>query len=101
MISINSEAHLSRLGRRLRDARLKRNEPQREFAVRLGVSIPTLRKMETGNPSVSIGVWVDALDLLDRLSDIDQLLSIETSLFEQYDRTKKKPRQRASRKRAP
>jgi transcriptional regulator with XRE-family HTH domain len=101
MISVNSEAQLLRLGRRLRDARLRRNEPQREFAVRLGVSIPTLRKMETGDPSVSIGVWVEALDLLDRLSDIEQLLAIEPSLLEQYDQSKKKPRQRASRKRAP
>lgn len=98
MFSVNCDEKLRQLGRRLRDARLKRNEPQREFAVRLGVSIPTLRKMETGDPSVSLGVWVEALDLLDRLSDIDHLLAFQQSLFEQYDSSKKKPRQRVSRK---
>jgi len=98
MFSVNCGEKLRQLGRRLRDARLKRNEPQREFAARLGVSIPTLRKMETGDPSVSLGVWVEALDLLDRLSDIDHLLAFQQSLFEQYDNSKKKPRQRVSRK---
>ena len=98
MISVKCDEKLRQLGRRLRDARLKRNEPQREFAVRLGNSIPTLRKMETGDPSVSIGVWVDVLDLLDRLPDIDHLLSFRQSLFEQYDHSKMKTRQRASRR---
>jgi transcriptional regulator with XRE-family HTH domain len=101
MFSVSCDEKLKQLGRRLRDARLQRNEPQREFAVRLGVSIPTLRKMETGDASVSIGAWVDVLDLLDRLSDIDQLLAYRQSLFEQYDRSKKGTRQRASRKKVP
>ena len=98
MFSVNGDETLRQSGRRLRDARLKRNDPQREFAVRLGVSIPTLRKMETGGPSVFLGVWVDALDLLDRLPDMDHRLSFRQSLFEQYDNSKKKPRQRILRK---
>ena len=98
MFSVNSEKKLVQLGRRLREARLTRNEPQREFAVRLGVSIPTLRKMETGDPSVSIGLWIDALELLNCLEDIDQLLAPRQSLFEQYEAGNMKPRQRASRR---
>ncbi|WP_419659810.1 putative DNA-binding protein [Desulfosarcina variabilis str. Montpellier] len=98
MISVEIEEKLAQLGRRLRDARLKRNEPQREFAVRLGVSIPTLRKMETGDASVSIGLWIDALELLGHLGDIDHLLAPRQSLFEQYDAKKAKTRQRASKR---
>jgi transcriptional regulator with XRE-family HTH domain len=100
MLSVDLKDKLARLGRRLRDTRLKRNEPQREFAVRLGVSIPTLRKMETGDPSVSIGLWIDALELLGHLADIDHLLAPRQSLFEQYDAKQTKTRQRASKRKA-
>ncbi len=98
MFSVELKAKLIQLGQRLRDARLNRNEPQREFAVRLGVSIPTLRKMETGDPSVSIGLWVDALDLLGRLSDVDHLLAPRQSLFGQYGAEQARKRRRATKK---
>jgi len=39
---------LKELGARLRRQRLKRNESQAVFASRIGVSIPTLHKMESG-----------------------------------------------------
>lgn len=99
MLSVECIEKLKQLGLRLRDARLERNEPQHEFADRLGVSIPTLRKMERGDSSVSIGLWIDTLDLLNRLSDFDHLLSPQQSLFEQYDAKNKKTRLRASPKR--
>jgi hypothetical protein len=40
-------------------------ESQQKFAARLDNSIPTLRKMENGDPGVSIGLWCDALYLMD------------------------------------
>ena len=98
MVSFISVEHLKQLGQRLRNARLERDEPQREFAARLGVSIPTLRKMEKGDPTASIGLWVEALELLNRLPDLDQVLAPRQSLFEQYDATRKMKRQRASRR---
>ncbi len=98
MISFIHGDKLKQLGERLRHARLKRDEPQSEFAVRLGVSVPTLRKMETGNPSVSIGLWVEALELLNRLSDLDHVLTPQQSLFEQYDAKLEKTRKRASKR---
>ena len=52
------------LGQRLRLARLAREDCQQSFVFRIGVSVPTLRKMETGSPQVAIGTWVKALDLL-------------------------------------
>lgn len=98
MISIESEEKLKELGDRLRAARLGRNEPQKEFAIRLGVSVPTLRKMEKGDPSVSVGLWIEALDLFDRLLDLDQVMAPEHSLFEQYENLQKKTRKRASKR---
>ena len=98
MFSFNCENALRHLGARLRRARLDRDEPQREFAARLGVSIPTLRKMENGEPSVSMGLWTEALELLGRLSELDGLLAPSPSLFAQYEAEKKKQRQRASRR---
>ncbi|CCK79077.1 helix-turn-helix domain-containing protein [Desulfobacula toluolica] len=91
---------IKQLGQRLKKARLERNDPQREFAFRIGVSIPTLYKMEQGDPSISIGKWEKALAVLDRLDDLDYLLAPRKSLFEEVRNQKRdKPRQRAGKKR--
>ncbi len=98
MISFELEDKLKNLGGRLRDKRLQRDESQKIFAVRINVSVPTLRKMEAGNPNVAIGTWVKALDILDRLSDIDLILKDEMNLFEIREYMEKKKRKRASKK---
>ena len=90
---------LHHLGQRLKTARLSRNDSQKEFAWRIGVSIPTLQNMEQGKPTVAIGTWIKALNVLDRLDDLDRLLAPEESLFAQHERIKKLAgRQRARRK---
>jgi transcriptional regulator with XRE-family HTH domain len=90
---------LKNLGQRLKTARLARNDSQKEFAWRIGVSIPTLQNMEQGKPTVAIGTWIKALNVLDRLDDMDRLLAPEESLFAQHERIKKLAgRQRARRK---
>jgi len=76
---------LIQLGQRLRQARLMREDSQSDFAFRIGVSIPTLRKMETGSPQVSIGTWVKALDILGCLSDMDKLIAPKESLAERFE----------------
>ena len=58
------------LGRRLKNARLELNDSQKEFAFRIGVSIPTLYKMEQGNASVAIGKWIKALTMLGKIDDV-------------------------------
>ncbi len=55
---------LQTLGEHLALARLRRKESQRQWAARLGVSIPTLIRMEKGDPSVSMGVYASTLWLL-------------------------------------
>ncbi len=64
---------LAALGEHLALARVRRKESQRQWAQRIGVSVPTLIRMERGDPSVSVGVYVTALWLLglsDALRDI-------------------------------
>ena len=82
MISDNNTSALVRLGQRLRAERLARNESQTRFAARLGVSIPTLRRLEQGDPSAQIGHWFAALDVLGRLADVETLLAPRYSLFD-------------------
>ena len=85
---------LTDLGQRLRARRLQRNEKQLSTAARIGVSAPTYRKMEQGDPSTALGYWVRAMRLL---GDPDALRdTLPLSLFEQD-----KPRQRAARPRKP
>jgi hypothetical protein len=59
-------AHLRSLGENLAIARKRRREPLRSWAQRIGVSEPTLIRMEKGDPSVSMGVYATALWLIGR-----------------------------------
>ena len=90
--------NLKALGARLREQRLKRNETQKVFASRIGVSVPTLYKMENGSHRVQLGHWAVALDLLGHVEDLDRLLMSKESLFTKYEQAQKPQRQRASRK---
>jgi len=89
---------LKSLGERLRDSRLQRNETQQMFAARIGVSVPTISKMESGDHRVQFGHWVSALDVLGRVGDLDRLLAPTENLFDKYERERQQKRQRASRK---
>ncbi|WP_024333198.1 helix-turn-helix transcriptional regulator [Desulfotignum balticum] len=99
MIDDIEKTALKNLGQRLKTARLARNDSQKEFAWRIGVSIPTLQNMEQGKPTVAIGTWIKALNMLDRLDDLNRLLAPEESLFAQHEQIKQlSGRQRARRK---
>jgi transcriptional regulator with XRE-family HTH domain len=89
---------LQSLGSRLRGERLRRNETQAVFAARIGVSVPTLRKMEAGDSTVLIGHWSAALTILDRAGEWDAILAEPEDLFAKYDRMKAPSRRRASRR---
>lgn len=57
---------LLRLGADLSLARKRRKQSLRDWATRLNVSVPTLMKMEKGDPTVSIGVYATALWMIQR-----------------------------------
>jgi len=97
MVSIrSSQEALSALGRRLRDARIARDEPMRLFAERIGVSIPTLRAMEQGADTVAIKHWVNALWALDRLHELSAVLATSLSPLDLAELERRPKRQRAS-----
>lgn len=52
---------LAALGENLRIARERRGESLRGWAMRMAVSVPTLQRMESGDPSVGMGVYAVAL----------------------------------------
>lgn len=64
---------LARLGEHLALARLRRHESQRQWAARIGISAPTLIRLERGDPGVSMGIYATALWMIGRtpaLADI-------------------------------
>lgn len=63
---------LKTLGENLAIARMRRKEPQRAWARRLGVSVPTLIRMEHGDPGVSIGIYATALWLMGRVQALQE-----------------------------
>ena len=61
------------LGENLAIARLRRRESQREWAGRLGCSVPTLIRLERGEPAVGAGLYATALWLIGRVSGLPAL----------------------------
>ena len=59
-------AALEQLGANLAVARLRRKESLKTWAKRIGVSVPTLLRLEAGEPGVSLGVLATALWLVGR-----------------------------------
>jgi hypothetical protein len=69
---------LVKLGSDLAVARLRRQESLRSWAQRIGVSVPTLMKMERGDPGVSMGIYATALWMMGRSPALAQLAAPET-----------------------
>ncbi len=61
-----AESALRQLGADLATARKRRGESLKDWAARLHVSIPTLMRLEKGDPTVSMGVWATALWVIGR-----------------------------------
>ena len=59
-------AGLRQLGAQLAVARLRRRESLQSWAARLGVSVPTLRRIEAGDPGTGLGLYATALWLIGR-----------------------------------
>lgn len=61
------------LGGRLRIARKRRKQSLSKWAERMQVSVPTLRKMEEGDPSVSVAAYATALWLAGQIQGLDRI----------------------------
>ncbi len=64
---------LQRLGENLAVARIRRHETQSEWARRMGVSRPTLIRMEQGDTGVGVGIYATALWLMGRAEALPDL----------------------------
>ena len=64
---------LRALGANLALARVRRREPLRDWAKRIGVSVRTLQRLEAGDPWVGMGVYAAALWLMGRADALPDL----------------------------
>lgn len=72
-----TQAALDKLGADLAVARLRRKESLKTWATRMGVSVPTLQRLEAGDPGVGIGIVATALWLIQRDAELGNLAAPE------------------------
>lgn len=70
-------AQLQQLGEHLAIARKRRKASRRDWAARIGVTEPTLARMEKGDPSVAFGSYATALWLIGRVQALAELAAPE------------------------
>ena len=63
---------------RLRAARMRRQMTQEVLAERVGVSVPTIGKLESGDPSTSLATMLRILTVLGLADDIDLIAAQDT-----------------------
>lgn len=73
-------ALLRELGANLSVARKRRKESIKAWAGRIGVSEPTLVRMEQGDPGVAVGTYATALWMIGRAQAIPQLAAPQLDL---------------------
>lgn len=94
-LPIPAKQALNKLGKDIRDARLRRRIGTELMAERAGFSRMTLSKVEKGDSGVSIGAYVSALfvlGMLDRLKDIADARHDLTGLMLEEERLPKRIR---------
>jgi transcriptional regulator with XRE-family HTH domain len=76
---------LKKLGGDLKNARKRRRIKMALMAERLGITRATLDRMEKGEPTVSMGVYLTALYTLDpgKLYDVSNIFSTEKDILGQ------------------
>lgn len=86
------------LGQRLKDQRLAKNLKQQELAGRAGVSVGTVKNLESKGQS-SLDSLVRIVSALDLVQDLDSLFTVKLRSIAQMEKLEKlsaaKPRMRA------
>jgi transcriptional regulator with XRE-family HTH domain len=72
-----TSAAIQKLGADLAVARLRRKKSLKTWAQRMGVSVPTLQRLEAGDPGVGIGIVATALWLIQRDGELGTLAAPE------------------------
>lgn len=72
-LPLPAERALRQLGENLATARERRRQSRRVWAARIGVSVPTLIRMEEGDPGVGVGLVATALWMVGGLDALAEL----------------------------
>ena len=96
----SSAKELEALGQRLKDARLRRRFSMETVCARADISRPTLYKVENGDPSVAMGIYVQVLRVLGMVEDLS-MIAKEDVLGRRLQDESLPQRKRAPRKKAP
>ncbi|MDA8413151.1 MAG: helix-turn-helix transcriptional regulator [Desulfobacteraceae bacterium] len=96
----SSAKELEALGQRLKDARLRRRFSMETVCARADISRPTLYKVENGDPSVAMGIYVQVLRVLGMVEDLS-LIAKEDVLGRRLQDESLPQRKRAPRKITP
>lgn len=96
--SMNAQAVLEELGRRLAQLRLMQNLTQQELAQQAGVGLRTLQRLENGSAAAQLSSFIRVCRALGQMQLLDRLLPEATvSPLALLQREGKKPK-RASRR---
>ena len=95
-----SAKEMQSLGQRLKDARLRRRFSMETVCSRADISRPTLYKVENGDPSVAIGIYVQVLRVLGLVEDLS-VVAKEDALGRRLQDESLPQRKRAPRKKLP
>lgn len=68
---------LKTLGEGLALARLRRKESLRSWALRMGVAVRTVQRMEKGDPGVGVGIYALAIWLMGRAQALAEVSAPE------------------------
>lgn len=68
------------LGANLAIARKRRKQSMRAWAARIGVSEPTLKRLEQGDPGVAMGIYATALWMIGRAQALPDLAAPQFDL---------------------
>ena len=80
------------MGLEMRKARQLKNDRQKDLAARMGVSRLTVMKMEKGGTEagrISLETWLRAAEHLGLLDTWEEVMSVKTDPFEEYDRKRR------------
>ena len=92
---------LTNLGRRLKEARLRRNWSQQQTAEKAGLSESSVKKVESGSPRITVGAYLSLLDVFGLPTAFDRVLEAGTdSLGESLARSATRRRAGTPRRRA-
>lgn len=68
-----SMKEMDALGQRLKDARLRRRFSMETVCSRADISRPTLYKVEKGDPTVAVGIYINVLRVLGLVEDLGMI----------------------------